>query len=123
MKNYLIFAALFLCAVAGVVVGRAGLLRDNVVLQAQVPLENTLPALKTAAPQAESAQAPSYRVNINTASVEQLDELPGIGPAIAQRIVEYRAAHGMFKTTNELKSVSGVGDALFAHIEALVTIG
>ena len=124
MKKYLMFAALFLCAAVGVLAGRAGLLADNAVLQAQIPLENGLSVLETAVPQPEhEVQAPSYRININTADAEQLDELPCVGPAIAQRIVEYRAAHGKFKTIDELRSVNGVGDALFAEIEALVTIG
>jgi len=124
MKKYLIFAALLLCAAVGILAGRAGLLASHAVLQAQIPLENGLSALKTTAPQPEGeTQAPSYRININTADAEQLDELPGVGPAIAQRIVEYRAAHGRFETIDELRSVNGVGDALFDSIEALVTIG
>jgi competence protein ComEA len=49
------------------------------------------------------------KVNINTATVEQLVEVKGIGEVLAQRIVEYRRAHGVFKSLNELDNVKGVG--------------
>jgi competence protein ComEA len=56
-------------------------------------------------------------VRINTATVEQLDTLSGIGPAMAQRIVDYRTANGGFKNVEELKLVSGIGDKLFEKIK------
>ncbi len=49
------------------------------------------------------------KVNINTATVEQLVEVKGIGEVLAQRIVEYRQAHGVFKSLNQLDNVKGVG--------------
>lgn len=62
-------------------------------------------------------------VHINTASAEQLDTLPGVGPAIAARIVEFREAHGGFATVDDLQSVSGIGPAMMGKIRDLVTTG
>jgi competence protein ComEA len=56
-------------------------------------------------------------IKINTATAEQLDQLTGIGPAIAQRIIDYRTKNGGFKNVDELKLVSGIGDKLFEKIK------
>lgn len=60
-------------------------------------------------------------VNINTASAEELDNLPGIGPTIAQRIVEYREANGSFQTIDDLMNVSGIGPSTFENIKELIS--
>lgn len=62
-------------------------------------------------------------VNINTASVEELDELPGIGPTIAQRIVEYREVFGPFASIEDIVNVSGIGQATYNEIKDLITVG
>lgn len=63
------------------------------------------------------------KVNINNASVQDLDErLPGIGPALAQRIIDYRTLHGRFSRPEELKEVSGIGDKKYAELQDLVTV-
>ena len=56
-------------------------------------------------------------VRINTATLEQLDTLSGIGPSIAQKIIDYRTQNGGFKNVEELKLVSGIGDKLFEKIK------
>jgi competence protein ComEA len=61
-------------------------------------------------------------VNINTASLEELDTLDGVGPSTAQKIVDYRTANGGFKTIEEIKEVPGIGDAKFAAMQASITV-
>lgn len=61
-------------------------------------------------------------VNINTASLEELDALDGVGPSTAQKIIDYRTASGGFKTIEEIKEVPGIGDAKFASIQASITV-
>lgn len=56
-------------------------------------------------------------IRLNTATIEDLDKLTGIGPAIANRIIDYRTKNGGFKDINELKLVSGIGDKLFEKIK------
>jgi len=64
----------------------------------------------------------SDKVNINTASVSELEELPGIGEVIAQRIVDYRTQHGPFKTVRDLLKVEGIGEKKFESIKDHVTV-
>jgi competence protein ComEA len=61
------------------------------------------------------------KVDINTADATALETLDGIGPALAQRILDYRKAHGSFSSVNDLQNVSGIGDKKFAAIKANVT--
>ena len=61
-------------------------------------------------------------VNINTATIEQLTTLPGVGEATAKKIVEYREQNGMFKTVEELMNVNGIGEKKYEKIKSLITI-
>ena len=81
------------------------------------PSPTTPPASATGAP------AAGGKVNINTATLEELDTLPGIGPAIAQRIIDYRTANGPFQTIEDVMNVRGIGQATFDSIKGLITVG
>jgi len=59
-------------------------------------------------------------VALNTATVDQLDTLPGVGPVLAQHIVDYRTQHGGFRSVDELREVTGIGDRRFADLRNLV---
>jgi len=63
------------------------------------------------------------RVNINTATLDELDALPGIGPTTAQAILDYRLEHGNFQVIQEIENVPGVGAATFAGIQNYISVG
>ncbi|WP_338496434.1 ComEA family DNA-binding protein [Streptomyces sp. SJL17-4] len=63
---------------------------------------------------------PGAPLSLNTATVEQLDTLPGVGPVLARHIVDHRAEHGGFRSVGELREVNGIGERRFAELERLV---
>ncbi len=67
--------------------------------------------------------SPEARVNLNTATAAELEALPRIGPALAQRIIDYRREHGAFQTVDDLLAVKGIGPALLATLRPYVTVG
>lgn len=71
---------------------------------------------------AGSAQKGSTPVNINTATAEELQALPRIGPAMAQRIIAWREAHGGFRSVDELDAVPGIGPSMLENLRPLVTV-
>jgi len=75
-----------------------------------------------AAATAGGATAPGVPLDLNTATVEQLDELDGIGPATAQQIVAYREEHGGFGSVDELDQVPGIGEKRLAALRPHVTV-
>jgi competence protein ComEA len=79
------------------------------------------PAAQPAAGQV-TAQPASTLVNLNTATPEQLDALPGVGPTMAAKIIEYRQKNGPFTTVDELDDVSGIGPSKLEALRDLVTI-
>ncbi len=72
---------------------------------------------------AAAKQAPAGKVNINSASAQQLTALPGVGEKLATRIVEYRQKAGAFKTVQELMNVKGVGEKNFAKLQPYLPAG
>ncbi|MFD8233239.1 helix-hairpin-helix domain-containing protein [Streptomyces sp. NPDC059696] len=69
---------------------------------------------------AGGAAAATAPVSLNTATADQLDTLPGVGPVLAQHIIDYRTQHGGFRSVDELREVNGIGDRRFADLRALV---
>ena len=63
------------------------------------------------------------KVNINTASLSELQTLPRIGPKVAQRIINYRKEHGPFKRIEDIMKVRGIGERTFLRIKDLITVG
>jgi competence protein ComEA len=80
-----------------------------------------VPALGVVAPRTVSA-ATADKVNINTASVKELQKLDGIGRGVAQRIVEYREVNGPFKRGEDLRKVEGVGAATWERNRARIVV-
>jgi competence protein ComEA len=66
--------------------------------------------------------APGGKVNLNTATQAELETLPGVGPVLAQRILDYRQRHGGFRSIGELRKVEGIGDARYEQLKDLVTV-
>ncbi len=67
-------------------------------------------------------QSPGVPVDLNLADLAALDGLPGVGPVLARRILDWRTAHGRFSTVDELGEVSGIGDKVLATLRPLVTV-
>ncbi len=91
--------------------------------QIVVPEQGTAGAASATAGTGTAASAASGApVSLNTATLEQLDALSGVGPSTAQKIIDYREEHGGFKSVDELKEVPGIGDAKFASLKDQVVL-
>ena len=98
-------------------------------------MQVTVPEKMTAAAQGAATQGvtggaqagaakplPEGMVNINTADEKELDKLPGVGPAMAKRIVEYRTENGAFQAPEEIKRVKGIGDAKYEKMKDKIAV-
>jgi competence protein ComEA len=92
--------------------------------QLVVQRRGSLPLASAAGPAGAvgATPAPSAPVDLNSATLEGLDALPGIGPVLAQRILDWRTAHGRFSSVDELGEVSGIGEATLADLRPVVTV-
>ena len=68
----------------------------------------------------EGGASPGGQVHLNSATIEQLDELPGVGPVTAQKIVDYRQQHGAFSSVDDLDAIPGIGPARLEQLRELV---
>jgi competence protein ComEA len=68
------------------------------------------------------AAGPAAKIDLNTASVAQLDTLPGVGPVTAQHIVEWRSRNGRFARVEQLREIDGIGERRFQRLRELVTV-
>ena len=96
--------------------------RQSIVSPA--PQEEQDPEPSTSEPQQTGTDAPeSALIDINSASAQQLQALPGIGEVLSQRIVDYRREIGRFASYEQIMDVSGIGEATLAKIRDLITLG
>jgi len=86
----------------------------------QVVVPSRAPGGGAAAPAGSPPAATSGPVSLSTATAEQLDGLPGIGPVTAQKIVDYRTQHGAFSSVDELDAIPGIGPARISELQGLV---
>jgi competence protein ComEA len=115
---------------AGGPLSDADLTRLNLALELRDQQQVHVPREGEAAPppavsggESESAGAAGGLVNINTATAEELETLPGIGEVTAQRIIDYREANGPFETIEDIQNVSGIGPKTFEGMKDLITVG
>jgi competence protein ComEA len=109
-------------AAAGGATARADLNAVNLAAPIADGEQIVVPARGPAVPGASSGAAPSPTapLDLNSASLEQLDALPGIGPATAQKILDFRQAHGSFHSIAELDAVPGIGQGRIEQLKGLV---
>ena len=79
--------------------------------------------ISTAHPKAQGAEGPkALLININTASLTELEKIPGVGPEIANRIIAYRTNHGQFLCLDNLKEVKGIGNKKFEAMKDCIAL-
>jgi competence protein ComEA len=98
-------------------INRAAKLEDG--RQVLVPRR---PSRAAASAPATAAATPAQPVNLNTATLEQLDTLDGVGPATAQKIIDFRTAHGGFGSVDELDQIPGIGEKRLAALRESVRV-
>ncbi len=70
----------------------------------------------------ENSERTNKAININNATIEELSELPGVGESLAKRIFDYREENGKFKSIDDLKNVSGIGDKKFENLKEYIVV-
>ena len=123
----ILITCIFAAFVLGFFAGR-NLTRTPVQIQ-PLPVTSEASVATTAATASETDEQTtdtsevSFPININTATAQQLEALPGIGPAYAQRIIDYRDTHGPYTSPSQLLNISGIGEKRLAAIWDYITIG
>ena len=94
-------------------INQARVLRDG----EQIFIDSTIPGSSH-----RTSRAKNGPINVNRASAKELEALPGIGPVLANRIVQYRKSHGTFMTLDELQKVPGIGGSKFTQLKSKITL-
>ncbi|GHI07806.1 ComEA family DNA-binding protein [Streptomyces cellostaticus] len=97
-----------------------GLNRARFLVDGEQVLVGAPPGVAAAPPGPGNGAGPAAPVSLNTATADQLDTLPGVGPVLAQHIIDYRTRHGGFRSVDELRQVNGIGDRRFSDLRSLV---
>jgi competence protein ComEA len=111
------------------IVNLAQPVQDGVQIYVPLTTEEAAPAPVITNPQpleaapGRSGSLPAGLININMATAEELEQLPGIGPALAQRIIDHRTEAGPFADIEAIMDVAGIGEAKFGQIRDLITTG
>ena len=96
--------------------------RDSLLAQEKLDSLKAINEKEQISDSYQSQEKSGFPVNINTASSEQLQQLPRIGPAMAARIIEYRTQNGNFKSKEELMKVRGIGEKTFRNLKDMISI-
>lgn len=115
----LVTALIFASGLIGFYIGR-GTGEDPVIVSKRPAQASPLP---TGTSNPTQAPLPAGPVNINTATAVELESLPGVGPVLAQRIIDYREENGPFESISELTMVSGIGISTLEELMDLITVG
>ena len=116
-KWALIITALFLMLILGVGIGSCS--KDADVVQTEFSVRSNAEIYEQSVAVSKTENA-SVRININTCAKEELESLPGIGPVLAERIIEFRRQNGSFKTVEDITKVSGIGAAIYEDIYKMI---
>ncbi len=95
---------------------------EQIIISTQEQAEQSQSSAASTATSVDASQGSNSKININTADATKLQELQGIGPSTAQAIIDYRTQNGNFKTIEDIKEVSGIGDGKYSKIEASICV-
>ena len=104
-----------LIELAGGLLADADRSKINMVQQITVPVSITIPSI-------DNSSTTIGLININSATIDELTTLNGIGEVIARRIIEYRETHGSFSSIEEIKNVQGIKESIFNQIKEQITV-
>jgi competence ComEA-like helix-hairpin-helix protein len=124
----LVVTCIFAAFTLGFLAGRTGAPGDTVISELPQSTKAAVTAVTAPPPMEAPKVIPAIQptapglINLNTATLAQLDSLPGIGPVLAQRIIDFRETHGPFTSLSQLTLVEGIGQKKLEAVLDLITI-